>query len=107
MRHHKPNIGWITLRVSSDDHGTHYRIFGLWSSGQWRLSSGADCVDTIEYISEESISWPQSSSIYELDLNLEGNIPVNDKVLLDKIITSAPSHYCVEVVTLKQLKIQS
>ncbi|CAH7040883.1 hypothetical protein VCHA29O37_540001 [Vibrio chagasii] len=69
------------------------------------MSSGADSINTIEYISEESISWPQRSSIYELDLNLEGNIPVSDKVLLDKIITSAPSHYCVEIVTLKQLEI--
>ncbi|CAH7011393.1 conserved hypothetical protein [Vibrio chagasii] len=105
MRHHKPNIGWITLRVSSDEHGTHYRIFGLWSNGEWRLSSGADSVETIEQITESSISWPQSSSIYELDLNLEGNIPVSDKVLLDKIITSAPPHYCVEVVTLQELEI--
>jgi hypothetical protein len=105
MRCHKPNVGWITLRVSSDEHGTHYRIFGLWSNGQWRLSSGADSVDTIEHINEESITWQQESSIYELDLNLEGHIPVNDKALLDKIINSSPSHYCVEVVTLKQLYI--
>ncbi|MFV8463504.1 hypothetical protein ACNO7T_20320 [Vibrio campbellii] len=105
MRYHKPNVGWITLRVSSDEHGTHYRVFGLWSNGEWRLSSGADSVETIEHITEKSISWPQSSSIYELDLDLEGNIPVSDKRLLEKIITSAPPNYCVEVVTLKQLDV--
>ena len=90
---------WLVLRLSSEEHGTHYRVFATWRGGyvtgdSWKLNSGIVRVqlngDYLEFTGG-------SGSVYRCHRQYYGNTFYGESVL-DSLIKNAESKLDVVIL---------
>ncbi|PKG74682.1 hypothetical protein CXF86_11645 [Shewanella sp. GutCb] len=105
QRTHKPNSGWLAVKVTNSRKEKSYRIFATWCGAfhepeKWRLSSGSDEID---YSIDEcgNYVWPQHTSTYVLEPRLEGALTLFSKSVWRKLEENATNESCIiEIVNI-------
>jgi len=105
-RVHRPE-GWKIIKITPEGKPSFFKVFGSWRGGfadgdSWRMSSGADSMDTIEEKDEE-LTWPQSSgSTYVFYKGGQDRLGHYCEGVLKAVIENGEKQNCVvEVVEYK------